>query len=224
MPEFQDTAGSKKQEAKIFTFYRNEGEGERYFAPCYIGGLHAYDVEINLGYEKNVISNEFAVKLCLEYEEKNGEKLVNRELLVSLKGEFYFIKFKINQKEEDVEPNMILGRSFVRLAKGIVASDDLRDELSVTFGLSELKEGKILEDDGDEIKLWNEVLAKKVKCLVKGYDWMQGLGINEDDHRSLVLVAELISRSNIESGKGRFNLVSELPSKRSRFLMCVFKL
>ncbi|GJS25768.1 hypothetical protein Tco_0486388 [Tanacetum coccineum] len=75
MPEFQDTAGSKKREAKIFTFYRNKGEGERYFAPCYIGGLHAYDVEINLGYEKNVISNEFTVKLCLEYEEKNGEKL-----------------------------------------------------------------------------------------------------------------------------------------------------
>ncbi|GKC62285.1 hypothetical protein Tco_1094883 [Tanacetum coccineum] len=26
MPEFQDMAGSKKREAKIFTFYRNEGE------------------------------------------------------------------------------------------------------------------------------------------------------------------------------------------------------
>ncbi|GJV70981.1 hypothetical protein Tco_1490976 [Tanacetum coccineum] len=52
MPEFQDTAGSKEQEAKIFTFYRNKGEGERYFAPCYVEGLHAYDGEINLGYEK----------------------------------------------------------------------------------------------------------------------------------------------------------------------------
>nr|GEX90721.1 hypothetical protein [Tanacetum cinerariifolium] len=81
MPEFQDMSGSKKREAKIFTFYRNERE---------------------------------------EYEEKNEEKLVKRELLVSLKGEFYFIKFKINQEENDVEPNVILGRSFVRLAKGIV--------------------------------------------------------------------------------------------------------
>ncbi|GKD86121.1 hypothetical protein Tco_1357275 [Tanacetum coccineum] len=111
MPEFQDTVGSKKQEAKILTFYRNEEEGERYFAPCYVGGLHAYDGEINLGYEKNVISNEFAVKLCLKYEEKNGEKLVKRELLVSLKGEFYFIKFKINEEEDDTEPNVILGNN-----------------------------------------------------------------------------------------------------------------
>ncbi|GJV74104.1 hypothetical protein Tco_1494099 [Tanacetum coccineum] len=111
MPEFQDTVGSKKREAKILTFYRNEEEGERYFAPCYVGGLHAYDGEINLGYEKNVISNEFAVKLCLKYEEKNGEKLVKRELLVSLKGEFYFIKFKINEEEDDTEPNVILGNN-----------------------------------------------------------------------------------------------------------------
>ncbi|GJV24598.1 hypothetical protein Tco_1377293 [Tanacetum coccineum] len=59
-------------------------------------------------------------KLCLEYEEKNGEKLLKRELLVSLKGEFYFVKFIINPEEDDVEPSMILGRSFFRLAKGIV--------------------------------------------------------------------------------------------------------
>nr|GEX35994.1 hypothetical protein [Tanacetum cinerariifolium] len=80
-----------------------------------------------------------------------------------------------------------------------------------------------------------EVLAKKVKCLVKGYNWKKGLGINEDDHRSLVLATELISRndtrsfpvscfrkvfnlgSNFKSEKGRFNLVSELRSKRTRF-------
>ncbi|GJQ94996.1 hypothetical protein Tco_0950693 [Tanacetum coccineum] len=65
-----------------------------------------------------MISNEFSVKLCLEYEEKSKEKLVKKEL-VSLKGEFYFVKFKVNPKEEDVEPSMILGRSFMRLTKGI---------------------------------------------------------------------------------------------------------
>ncbi|GJZ35079.1 hypothetical protein Tco_0580896 [Tanacetum coccineum] len=83
------------------------------------GGLHAYDGEINLKYEKNLISNEFAVMLCLEYEEKNGEKLVKKVLLVSLKGESYFVKFIVNPKEDDVEPSVILGRSFMRLAKGI---------------------------------------------------------------------------------------------------------
>ncbi|GKC87310.1 hypothetical protein Tco_1147959 [Tanacetum coccineum] len=54
---------------------------------------------------------EFAVKLCLEYEEKIRVKLVKRELLVSLKGEFYFVKFIVNPEEDDVEPNVILGRS-----------------------------------------------------------------------------------------------------------------
>ncbi|GKG07493.1 hypothetical protein Tco_0330462, partial [Tanacetum coccineum] len=53
------------------------------------------------------------------YEEKNGEKLVKRELLVSLKGEFYFLKFIVNPEEDDVKPSVILGRSFMRLTKGI---------------------------------------------------------------------------------------------------------
>ncbi|GKD60396.1 hypothetical protein Tco_1297905 [Tanacetum coccineum] len=34
-------------------------------------------------------------------------------------GEFYFVKFIINLEEDDVEPSVILGRSFMRLAKGI---------------------------------------------------------------------------------------------------------
>ncbi|GKB40128.1 hypothetical protein Tco_0885070 [Tanacetum coccineum] len=105
MPEFQDTAGSKKREAKIFTFYRNEEE-------------------------------------------------------VSLKGEFYFIKFKINQKEDDVEPNVILERSFVRLAKGIVdfgngiitiyPDFDLFSDESDTAGNNE--ENRELMFDLDEIE------------------------------------------------------------------------
>ncbi|GJU64363.1 hypothetical protein Tco_1246198 [Tanacetum coccineum] len=108
-PEFQDTASSgQEKEAKVFTFYRMEEEGEHYFTPFYVGELHAYDGEIKLKYEQNLISNEFVVKLCLEYEERIGEKLVKRELLVSLKGEFYFVKFIVNPEEDDVEPNVVL--------------------------------------------------------------------------------------------------------------------
>nr|GEX25175.1 hypothetical protein [Tanacetum cinerariifolium] len=48
-PEFQHTASSgQEREAKVFTFNRIEEEGERYFTPCYMGGLHVYDEEINL--------------------------------------------------------------------------------------------------------------------------------------------------------------------------------
>ncbi|GJT70407.1 hypothetical protein Tco_1029693 [Tanacetum coccineum] len=67
-----------------------EEVSERYITPCFVEGLDAYDGETNLEYEKNMISNEFAVKLCLEYE------------------------------EDDVEPGVIFGRSFFRLTKGIV--------------------------------------------------------------------------------------------------------
>ncbi|GKC34552.1 hypothetical protein Tco_1046936 [Tanacetum coccineum] len=80
----------------------------------------AYDGEVNLAFDENLISNEFAVKLCLDYEMKNEKKLVKKELIVALKGELYFVKFIINPEEDDFEPGVILGRSFLRLAKGII--------------------------------------------------------------------------------------------------------
>nr|GFD42237.1 hypothetical protein [Tanacetum cinerariifolium] len=41
---------------------------ERYIAPCFMNSLKAYDVEVNLEFDENLISNEFVVKLCLDYE------------------------------------------------------------------------------------------------------------------------------------------------------------
>ncbi|GJR27024.1 hypothetical protein Tco_1103256 [Tanacetum coccineum] len=90
-PECQDTTCSQeKKEAKAFTFYRMETKelSERYVAPCFVNGLEAYDGEINLEQDKNLISNEFAINLCLEH-------------------------------KDDIEPGVILGRSFMRLTKGI---------------------------------------------------------------------------------------------------------
>ncbi|GJZ79119.1 hypothetical protein Tco_0643956 [Tanacetum coccineum] len=54
--------------------------------PCFINGLEAYDGEINLGVEENMISNEYAVKLCLEHEVKKGNKVVKKELIVALRA------------------------------------------------------------------------------------------------------------------------------------------
>nr|GEV99935.1 hypothetical protein [Tanacetum cinerariifolium] len=48
------------------------------------------------------------------------EKMVKRELIVSLKGDLYFVKLIINPVEDDSEPGVILGRSFLRLAHGVV--------------------------------------------------------------------------------------------------------
>nr|GEW97681.1 hypothetical protein [Tanacetum cinerariifolium] len=92
---------------------------ERYIAPCFMNGLEAFDGEVNLAFEENLISNEFTAKLCLDYEVKKGKNLVKKELIVALKGELYFVKFIINSKEDDFEPRVILGRSLLRLANGI---------------------------------------------------------------------------------------------------------
>ncbi|GKB45482.1 RNA-directed DNA polymerase, eukaryota [Tanacetum coccineum] len=121
--EYCDTADSgNKKEIKSFTFYRMEMEeiSEPYITLCFVDGLHAYDGEINLTYEKNMISNEFAIKLCLDYEEKEGQTFAKKELLVALRGELYFVKFIINPEEDDVQPGVVFGRSFLRLTKGII--------------------------------------------------------------------------------------------------------
>nr|GEV66554.1 putative reverse transcriptase domain-containing protein [Tanacetum cinerariifolium] len=96
-----------------------EEVSDRFMAPCFVNGLEAYDGEIDLGVEENMISNEYAVKLCLEHEVKIGNKVVKKELIVALRSEFYFVKFIINPEEDDVEPEVILGRSFLRMTKGI---------------------------------------------------------------------------------------------------------
>ncbi|GKA69221.1 ribonuclease H-like domain-containing protein [Tanacetum coccineum] len=120
-PEFQDTANSgQMKETKAMVFYQMDTEevSDRFVAPCFVNGLEAYDGEINLGVEENMSSNEYAVKLCLEHEVKKGNKVVNKELIVALRVEIYFVKFIINP-EDDVEPGVILGRSFLRMTKAI---------------------------------------------------------------------------------------------------------
>ncbi|GKA69209.1 hypothetical protein Tco_0775273 [Tanacetum coccineum] len=122
-PEYQDTTVSKgKKVMNALSFYRMETDeiSERYIAQCFVNGLEAFDGEINLAFDENLISNEFAVKLCLDYEVKKEKKLVKKELIVALKGELYFVKFIINPEEDDFVPGVILGRSFLRLSRGIV--------------------------------------------------------------------------------------------------------
>nr|GEU87188.1 hypothetical protein [Tanacetum cinerariifolium] len=85
---------------------------DRFVAPCFINGLEAYDGEINLRVEENMILNEYAVKLCLDHEDKRGNKIVKKELIVALRDEIYLVKFIINPDKDDVEPMVIFGRSF----------------------------------------------------------------------------------------------------------------
>ncbi|GJW63976.1 retrotransposon ORF1 [Tanacetum coccineum] len=102
-------------------FYQMDTEevSDRFVAPCFVNGLEAYDGEINLGVEENMISNEYAVKLCLKHEVKRGNKVVKKEHIVALRGEIYFVKFIINPDKDDVEPGVIFGRSFLHMTKAI---------------------------------------------------------------------------------------------------------
>ncbi|GKD97775.1 hypothetical protein Tco_1381672, partial [Tanacetum coccineum] len=109
-PKFQDTANNgQKKETNAMVFYQMDTEevSDRFAVLCFVNGLQAYDGGINLGVEENMISNEYAVKLCLEHEVKRGNKVVKKELIVVLRGKIYFMKFIINPKEDDVEPEVI---------------------------------------------------------------------------------------------------------------------
>ncbi|GKA43701.1 retrotransposon ORF1 [Tanacetum coccineum] len=151
-PEFQDTANSRgKKETKAMVFHKMETQeiSDRFVAPCFVNGLEVYDGEINLGVEENMISNEFAVKLCLDHKVKRGNKVVKKELIVALRGEIYFVKFIINPEEDDVEPGVVFGRSFLRLTKAIANFETrtitIYPELDL-FLVSSKKEGKISDD------------------------------------------------------------------------------
>ncbi|GKA31143.1 hypothetical protein Tco_0717448 [Tanacetum coccineum] len=106
---------------KAMVFYQMDTEeiSDRFVAPCFVNGLEAYDGEINIRVEENMISNEYAVKLCLEHEVKRGNKVVKKELIIALRGEIYFVKFIINPEEDDVEPGVIFGRSFLHMTNAI---------------------------------------------------------------------------------------------------------
>ncbi|GJR96963.1 hypothetical protein Tco_0269137 [Tanacetum coccineum] len=62
-PEYQYTANNGgKKETKAMGFHKMDTEeiSNRFVAPCFVNGLEAYDGEINLGVEENMISNEYA--------------------------------------------------------------------------------------------------------------------------------------------------------------------
>nr|GEW19697.1 hypothetical protein [Tanacetum cinerariifolium] len=127
-----------------------EEVSDRFVAPCFVNGLEAYDGEINLGVEENMILNEYAVKLCFEHEVKRGSKVVKKELIVALKCEIYFVKFIINLKEDDVKHGVIFGRSFLSMTKAITNFE------------ARTLDGKIVKEEEDAVKrIKGEALKEK---------------------------------------------------------------
>nr|GFB59615.1 hypothetical protein [Tanacetum cinerariifolium] len=139
--EYQDTTGSKgKEVVTTLGFYRMEIDeiSERYIAPCFVNGIEAYD------------------------------GLVKKELIVALKGELYFVKFIIIHEEDDFEPGVILGRSFLRLANGVVdfsngvisiyPKPDLFEDDSKKTGKSSDDWDQLLDFNFDDVPKFGEEL------------------------------------------------------------------
>ncbi|GJW03705.1 hypothetical protein Tco_1562561 [Tanacetum coccineum] len=181
-PEYKDTAGSggkKEPEALVFHKMDTEEDSDRYIAQCFVNGLYASDGEINLEKNDNLISNDYAVKLCLEYEVRKGKKLVKKELMVLLRGEIYFVQFIINPEEDEFEPGLIFGRSFLRSANAIVNFGEGTITIQPDFDpflLSSDEEGKpnlddletLLDFDFDEVPQTETDLPPMVCKMGKG--------------------------------------------------------
>ncbi|GKE17650.1 hypothetical protein Tco_1425227 [Tanacetum coccineum] len=125
-----------------------EEVSDRFVASYFVNGMEAYDGEINLRVEENMISNEYAVKLCLEHE------------------------FIINPEEDDVEPGVILGRSFLRMTKAITdfGAGTVTIYLEIDPFLEDIKkeknnvelDGKIVKEEEEAVKrIKGEALKEK---------------------------------------------------------------
>ena len=51
---------------------------------------------------------------------ENGDKKFDKKLLVNMVLEIFVVEFYVDPKKDDVEPSVILGRLFLRLAKAVV--------------------------------------------------------------------------------------------------------
>ncbi|GJY80994.1 hypothetical protein Tco_0493745 [Tanacetum coccineum] len=94
------------------------------------------------------------VKLCLESEVKNRDKVVNKELIVALRGEIYSVKFIINPEEDDIELKVVLGRLFLRLTKRI--TDFENGIITIYYDLDPFNDDSDKSNDsGDD---WDAIL------------------------------------------------------------------
>nr|GEX02038.1 hypothetical protein [Tanacetum cinerariifolium] len=68
---------------------------------------------------------------------------------ISERGELYFVKFIINPEKDNFEPEVILGRSFMRLAKRVVDFGNGVIHKMITYGLCQRTVGydKIQKND-----------------------------------------------------------------------------
>ncbi|GKC23415.1 hypothetical protein Tco_1025565 [Tanacetum coccineum] len=105
--------------------------------------------------------------------------LVKKELMVLLRGEIYFVQFIINPEEDEFEPGLIFGRSFLRSTNAIVNFKEGTITIQLDFDpflLSSDEEGKpnlddletLLDFDFDEVPQTETGLPPMVCKMGKG--------------------------------------------------------
>nr|GEV21854.1 hypothetical protein [Tanacetum cinerariifolium] len=67
-------------------------------------------------------------------------------------GEIYFVKFIINPEEDDSDPGVILGRSFLRLAHGVVDFGNMKYNAELDGKTVKEEEGAVKRIKGEALK------------------------------------------------------------------------
>nr|GEW71186.1 hypothetical protein [Tanacetum cinerariifolium] len=137
------------------SFYRMETDeiSKWYIALCFVNGLEAFDGEVNLAFDDNLISNEFVVKLCLDYERelslfvcKMGKSGRNKKRAMENLNLFY----------QDVRPSSSAGIHLTQeeAAKEALAIKTAKDKVEL--------DGKTVKEDEEAVKrIKGEALKEK---------------------------------------------------------------
>ncbi|GJV28159.1 hypothetical protein Tco_1384607 [Tanacetum coccineum] len=128
-----------------------------------------------------------------DYEGRREKKIVKKELIVALKGELYFVKFIINPEEDDFAPGVILGRSFLRLAQGVVDLDngELALRISQSYALLEEERPVI------ETMTFNDKYKKILDEIWKDKVELDGKTMKEDEEAVKKIKGEAESEEEI---------------------------
>nr|GEU85709.1 hypothetical protein [Tanacetum cinerariifolium] len=135
--EFQDTTSiGQEKEAKVFTFYRMEEEGECYFTPC-------YDGEINLKAVGNFQLYYYDMGPSLS----NGKPLTHEEAAREALAIDICKRFSILEEERPVIETMAYSDKYKKILDGIVM-----DKLKLDGEIKKEEEEAIKQVKGEALE------------------------------------------------------------------------
>nr|GEV66822.1 reverse transcriptase domain-containing protein [Tanacetum cinerariifolium] len=173
--------------AMVFHEMDTEEVSDRFVAPCFVNGREAYDGEINLGVEENMILNEYAVKLCLKHEVKRGNKVLKKELIVALRGEIYFVNGGQLTQEEATKEALA-----IRISQKFTLIEEVRPVIETMAYHDKYK--KILDEIWkDKVELDEKIVNEEEEAVKR----IKGEALKEkDDPRAFIFPIILKGKVN----------------------------